>query len=216
MLTKMLSEFIGTLFLVMVVLGSGVMGENLFPSQLGLALLVNSLATGAGLYTLIKSFSSISLAHFNPVVSTLEYFSKRLSTLELFFFILAQMSGAYLGVLLVHLMFNLSPFVISEVNRSGNHLLLSEFIATFGLIGVIKLSEKAKDSSTAFCVACYIGAGYWFTSSTALTNPAVCFARLFTNTFGGMAPAHFFPMIISQLLGASFAWLFLKKMYSDK
>jgi glycerol uptake facilitator-like aquaporin len=215
MLTKIVSEFIGTLFLVMVVLGSGVMGENLFPSQLGLALLVNSLATGAGLYSLIKSFSAISHAHFNPVVSILEYFSKRLSPLDLFFFILAQMSGAFVGVILVHLMFNLSPFVISEVNRSGNHLLLSEFIATFGLIGVIKLSEKAKNSSTAFSVACYIGAGYWFTSSTALTNPAVCFARLFTNTFGGMAPVHYFPILISQFLGAYIAWVLLKKIENE-
>ncbi len=212
MLIKIVSEFVGTLFLVMVVIGSGVMGENLFPGQGGLALLVNSLATVAGLYVLIKSFSTISFAHFNPLVSVLDYFSKKISITQLLFFILAQMSGAYLGVILVHLMFNLSPFVISEVSRSGSHLLISEFLATFGLIGVIKLSEKAKDSSVAFCVSSYIGAGYWFTSSTALTNPAVCFGRLFTNTFGGMAPVHFFPFIITQFLGAIFAWFCIKKL----
>jgi glycerol uptake facilitator-like aquaporin len=212
MMIKFLAEFFGTLFLVMIVLGSGVMAQNLFPGQVGLALLVNSLATGVGLYTLIQSLGTISHAHFNPVVSFVDFLCRRISKKDFGLFIMAQLIGAYLGVELVHLMFKLPIFVLSDIDRSGGHLLFSELIATFGLIGVILLSRKSQFNSTPICVATYIGAGYWFTASTAFTNPAVTFARLFTNTFGGMAPVHFLPFVVSQIMGALLAWFFLRKI----
>jgi glycerol uptake facilitator-like aquaporin len=139
---KFFSEFLGTAFLVMIVLGSGVMAETLFPGQNGLALLVNSLATTLGLYALIQTLGTISGSHLNPIVSLVEFLWGRLTKKETIIYFLAQLSGAYLGVIFVHLMFNLPIFVISFIDRSGAHLILSEVIASFGLICVIALSGK--------------------------------------------------------------------------
>ncbi|MBY0415889.1 MAG: aquaporin [Bdellovibrionales bacterium] len=204
------AELIGTSFLVMIVLGSGTMAQNLFPTQPGAALLANSLATGAGLFALIQTLGSLSGAHLNPVVSFVECLWNRINKLELLVYVIAQVMGAYLGVLFVHLMFNLPVFVISTVERSGANLILSELIATFGLIMVIALSGKKHVEAAPMSVAAYITAGYWFTSSTAFTNPAVTFARMFTNTFGGMSPTHFVPFVVAQIIGALFAWYLLK------
>jgi glycerol uptake facilitator-like aquaporin len=209
---KFAAEFLGTAFLVMIILGSGVMAETLFPGQNGLALLANSIATTLGLYALIQTLGTISGSHLNPVVSLVEFFWGRLSKKETIIYFLAQFSGAYLGVIIAHLMFNLPTFVISVIDRSGTHLLFSEVVATFGLINVIALSGKKHVEFAPLSVASYIGAGYWFTSSTGFTNPAVTFARLFTNTFGGMAPMHFFPFISAQFFGAILAWFCLKKL----
>jgi len=126
------------------------------------------------------------------------------------------MIGAYLGVVLTHLIFNVSPFVISTVERAGVHLFYSEVVATFGLIAVIALSGKKHVEFAPISVAAYITAGYWFTSSTAFTNPAVSFARMFTNTFGGMAPTYFFPFVVSQISGAILAFVVLKILEKEK
>ena len=206
------AELIGTAFLVMIVLGSGVMAQRLFPAQLGAALLANSIATGLGLFALIQTLGSISGAHINPIVSLVKLLWKRISKKEFFIYVLAQMIGAYLGLLSTHLMFNLPAFVISSVARSGIHLIYSEFIATFGLIMVIALSGKKHVEFAPMSVAAYITAGYWFTSSTAFTNPAVTFARMFTNSFGGMAPSHFLTLIAAQVVGALLAWIVLKQL----
>ena len=206
------AELIGTAFLVMIVLGSGVMAQRLFPAQLGAALLANSIATGLGLFALIQTLGSISGAHINPIVSLVKLLWKRISNKEFFMYVLAQMIGAYLGLLSTHLMFNLPAFVISSVARSGIHLIYSEFIATFGLIMVIALSGKKHVEFAPMSVAAYITAGYWFTSSTAFTNPAVTFARMFTNSFGGMAPSHFLTLVTSQVVGALLAWIVLKQL----
>jgi glycerol uptake facilitator-like aquaporin len=203
------AELIGTAFLVMIVLGSGVMAQNLFPGQVGAALLANTLATGAGLFALIQTLGTISGAHINPIVSLVELLWKRIGTKEFLIYVLAQMIGAYLGVLSTHLMFDLPVFVISSVERSGVHLIYSEFVATFGLIMVIALSGKKHVEFAPLSVAAYIAAGYWFTSSTAFTNPAVTFARLFTNSFGGMSPMHFLPFVAAQTVGAILAWYVL-------
>lgn len=204
------AELIGTAFLVMIVLGSGAMAQNLFPGQVGAALLANSIATGAGLFALINTLGPISGAHLNPVVSLIELFWKRTSRREFLIYTSAQMIGAYLGVLSVHIMFNIPLIVISTIERSGIHLVYSEFIATFGLIMVIALSGKKHVEYAPLSVAAYITAGYWFTSSTAFTNPAVTFARMFTNSFGGMSPTHFFPLVTAQITGAVLAWVVLK------
>jgi glycerol uptake facilitator-like aquaporin len=212
MKVKFWAELFGTAFLVMVVLGSGIMAQNLFPGQKGAALLANSLATGAGLFVLIQSLGPISGAHMNPIVSFAEFLWGRLHKREFFFYVTAQMAGAYIGVIITHLMFNLSPFVISTINRSGTHLLFSEIIATFGLICVIALAGKKHVEFAPLSIAAYVTAGYWFTSSTAFTNPAVSFARLFTNTFCGMAPNHFFPFVLAQIIGTILAWIVLRKI----
>lgn len=203
------AELVGTAFLVMIVLGSGIMGQNLFPNQPGAALLANSLATGAGLFALIQTIGSISGAHLNPIVSLVEFLWSRINKKELLIYISAQMIGGYLGVISTHLMFNLPVFIISSLERSGFNLLYSEIIATFGLIMVIALSGKKHVELAPISVASYITAGYWFTSSTAFTNPAVTFARMFTNSFGGMAPIHFIPFIVAQIVGTLIAWYVL-------
>lgn len=123
---------------------------------------------------------------------------------------IAQFTGAYLGLILTHLMFNMPLFVLSTIERSGNNLIVSEAIATFGLIMVIALSGKKHVEFAPMNVAAYITAGYWFTSSTAFTNPAVTFARMFTNSFGGMAPVHFIPLVFAQIVGALLASKILK------
>lgn len=196
----------------MIVLGSGVMAQNLFPGQPGAALFANSLATGAGLFALIQTLGTISGAHINPIVSFVELLWKRINKKEFVTYISAQMIGAYLGVLATHLMFNLPVFLTSSVERPGFNLVFSEVIATFGLIMVIALSGKKHVEFAPMSVAAYIAAGYWFTSSTAFTNPAVTFARMFTNSFGGMAPVHFLPLVSAEIFGAVLAWFLLKQL----
>jgi glycerol uptake facilitator-like aquaporin len=212
MRVKFGAELLGTAFLVMIVLGSGVMAQNLFPSQTGLALLANSLATGLGLFVLIQSLGTISGAHLNPVVSLVECLWNRLSKSELLVYMSAQIIGAYLGILSTHLMFDIETFTISSIERPGLHLMYSEFVATFGLIAVIALSGKRHVEFAPISIAAYIASGYWFTSSTGFTNPAVTFARMFTNTFGGMAPQHFLPFLFAQILGALLAWFVLRRV----
>lgn len=212
MKTKVLAEFIGTAFLVMIVLGSGVMAQNLFQGNTGLALLANSIATGAGLFVLIQCLGPISGSHLNPVVSFIEVLWGRLSKKEAVFFVIGQLAGAYVGVICSHLMFNLSVFQLSNVGRSGFNLAFSELIATFGLISVVALAGKKHMEFTPLSVAAYITSAYWFTSSTSFANPAVTFARMFTNSFGGMAPSHYFTFVGPQFVGAILAWLMIKKL----
>lgn len=210
---KAICELFGTAFLVMVVLGSGIMAERLFQGQAGLALLANSLATGAGLFVLIQTLGPISGAHMNPVVSFIEFLWKRISKEEFFFYVGSQILGAYIGVLFVHGMFGMPVFQVSEVERSGINLLFSEVIATFGLICVVALAGKKHVEFAPLSVAAYIMSAYWFTSSTSFANPAVTFARQFTNSFGGMAPGHFLPFVLSQIAGALLAWIILKQTH---
>ena len=201
MFKKYLSEFIGTSFLIMIVVGSGIMGENLSSGNIALALLANSLATGFGLFVLIESFGPISGAHFNPVVTLLEFLSKKITKKELGFYFIAQFFGAYLGILLSHLMFDLSLFQISTKERLGLNLFVSEIVATIGLLSVIKLVSRHSPHKVAAAVSCYIASAYWFTSSTSFANPAVTFARMFTNTFCGIAPNGFVYFVLAQLVG---------------
>lgn len=206
------AELIGSAFLTMIVLGSGTMAQNLFNGNVGLALLANSLATGAGLFALIQTLGPLSGAHLNPVVSLSEFIWKRISLNQLSLYIISQFIGAYLGVVLVHAMFNLDLFIISSIDRSGAHFVLSEFIATFGLIMVIALSGKKHVEFAPMSVAFYITSAYWFTSSTAFTNPALTFARMFTNTFGGMSPNQFISFVIAELIATLFSCFLISKI----
>jgi glycerol uptake facilitator-like aquaporin len=212
MKSKIVCEFFGSAFLVLIVLGSGIMGENLFIGNTGLALLANSIATGAGLFVLIQCLGPISGAHMNPVVSLIEMFWGQIDRKLVVAYVIAQMGGAYLGVILTHAIFNLQVIQFSTVQRSGSHLLVSEVIATFGLICTIALAGRKHVEFAPISVAAYITSAYWFTSSTSFANPAVTFARIFTNTFGGMDAVHYLPFVISQFVGAILAWIVLKAL----
>jgi glycerol uptake facilitator-like aquaporin len=199
---QLLAEFLGTAGLLVVVVGSGIMGETLAQGNLAIALLANSLATGAGLYALIQTFGSISGAHFNPAVSFVELLWKRISGRAFVFYTLAQVFGGICGVLTTHFMFGQSILQLSRHDRGDFRFLVSEVIATFGLILVISLSGKKDVKATPMAVALYITAAYWCTSSTSFANPAVTIARSLTNTFSGIqwngAPA----FIVAQIIGA--------------
>lgn len=212
MKAKFWSELIGTVFLLMIVVGSGIMAQRLFPDQDGLALLANSIATGAGLFVLIQCLGPVSGCHLNPVVSLVEVLWGRLSKGDAIFYVIAQFIGAYIGVLLTHLMFKHNVFEFASIDRSGMNLLISEAIATFGLISVIALSGRKRVELAPISIAAYIMSAYWFTSSTSFANPAVTFGRMFTSTFCGIDPSYFIPFIVSQVIGASGAFYFLKRM----
>lgn len=216
MKSKIIAEFIGTAFLVMIVLGSGIMAQNLFQENAGLALLANSIATGAGLFVLIQCLGPISGSHLNPVVSFIEMLWGHLSKKETIFYILSQMIGAYFGVIFTHLMFNLTTFQLSSVERSGLNLAFSEMIATFGLISVVALAGKKHVEFAPLSVAAYITSAYWFTSSTSFANPAVTFARLFTNSFGGMSADFYLTFVSAQFSGAILAFYLLKSTNGQK
>lgn len=199
--TRIISEFLGTFGLLMIVVGSGIMGENLAQGNLAIALLANSIATGTGLFVLIETFGSISGAHFNPVVSLIECLNHNLSKKELFFYILSQILGAIAGVWVTHLMFGKQVFQLSTHDRGDLRFVFSEFIATCGLILVISLSNKRKSNSTSFLVAAYITSAYWYTSSTSFANPAVTIARSMTNTFSGIQWTGAPNFILAQFCG---------------
>jgi len=211
---RYLSEFLGTTFLLMTVVGSGIMGEKLAGGNEAIALLANSIATGAGLFVIITCIGPISGAHLNPAVSIVELFWGRLKKRDLLGYLLAQFIGAILGVWLSHMMFNLPVMEVSTKQREGGNLLLSEFLATFGLISVISLAGRKRVEWAPVTIAAYITAAYWFTSSTSFVNPAVTVARTFTNTFCGIAPSGTLPFILAQFLGAIAAYVLLRKIES--
>lgn len=209
---KLLSEFFGTMFLTMIVFGSGIMGMNLSQGNIALALLCNTLATGFGLFVLIQCLGPVSGAHMNPAVSLVEMMWGRLTKKEFISYTGVQIPGALSGVILTHVMFNLPVLQISTTERFGMNLWVSEFIATFGLICVIALAGKKHVEFAPLSVAAYIMSGYWFTSSTCFSNPAVTIARIFTDTFAGMAPAGLIGMLISQLFGAVTGYFVIRKL----
>ncbi len=209
---KLLAEFLGTAGLLAVVVGSGIMGEKLAGGNTAVALLANALATGAGLIFLILSFGDISGAHFNPAVSLTEAWQGNLSWREAPFYILSQTFGAVFGVGIANLMFELPVFSASTKIRTGNAQFLSEFVATFGLIAVIRTGVKFRPNLVFLMVAAYITSAYWFTSSTSFVNPAVTFARSLTNTFAGINLNSVPMFLTAQLLGSFaatllFGWL---------
>ena len=206
---KLGAEFLGTGLLLAVVIGSGVMAENLSEGNNGVALLANTLATVFGLYILIEVFGPISGAHFNPVVTMAMVALKRQPTRELLPYVLVQLAGAVCGAWLVHIMFNMDVLQFSAKARTGWGIWTGEIVATAGLLLVILMGAQERVSAL---VACYIGAAYWFTSSTSFANPAAAFGRMFSNSFAGIAPADVPAYIGFEILGGLLAlglfWFF--------
>nr|WP_315486638.1 MIP/aquaporin family protein [uncultured Undibacterium sp.] len=215
MLKKLVAEFLGTAFLLAIVVGSGIMAQNLAGGNIALALLANAIATGAGLIALILMFGNLSGAHFNPVVTLSEAWQKNLPLHYVAPYVVTQIVGAFAGVAAAHGMFDLPVFFASTHVRTGASQWWSEFIATFGLIAVIISTSRTRPATTPFAVAAYITAAYWFTSSTSFANPAVSLARAMTDTFAGIRPIDAPGFILAQLVGAAcatvlFNWLYPK------
>ena len=198
----------------MVVVGSGIMAENLTSNEFNI-LLANTIITGAGLTAIIWIFISISGAHFNPAVSLVMFLNNELKLKDLICFIFFQFIGGFLGVVLANFMFNLDPISISSTIRSGSNIYLSEFIATFGLIITILGSRYFSKAIVAPSVGLYITAGYWFTSSTSFANPSVTLARGFTDTFTGISPEYILPFICFQVIGAISGLILMNYLQKD-
>lgn len=207
---RAVAEGIGTALLLATVVGSGIMGEKLAGGNVAIALLANSLATGAGLVALILTFGPVSGAHFNPVVTLADASQGGLSWREVPAYIGAQVAGAFGGVAIADFMFEKPAFFASTHERSGVAQLVSEFVATFGLLAVIWAVSRRRPAATPFAVGAYITAAYWFTSSTSFANPAVTLARAATDTFAGIRPADVPAFIGAQLVGAAAATLLLR------
>ncbi len=209
---KFTAEFIGTAGLLAVVVGSGIMGENLADGNVAIALLANTIATGAGLAFLIWSFIDISGAHFNPAVTLTEMARGGLSWKDGIYYLVAQITGGFFGVGLANLMFELPVYSASTKIRTGGSQFLAEVVATFGLIAVIHCGVRFRPNKIALMVALYITAAYWFTSSTSFANPAVTLARSASNTFAGIMPQNVPLFLLAQIIGAFlalfvFTWL---------
>lgn len=213
---RLVAELLGTAFLLAVVVGSGIMGETLADGNVGLALLANSLATGAGLFALILIFAPISGAHFNPVVSLYAAMEKHISWREAGLYVVVQIIGAVLGVVAAHVMFAAPIVELSQHVRTGGAQWWSEFVATFGLLAVIISTSRSNHQTTPAAVAAYITAAYWFTASTSFANPAVTLARTLTDTFAGIRPVDSLGFIAMQIVGAVAAVLVFRWFYSTR
>ena len=211
---KLASEFIGTLFLVATVIGSGIMAESLADGNEAVALLGNTLATAGILYVLITCLGPISGAHFNPAVSFVFWLNRELSTDRCALYIIFQCLGAIAGVILAHAMFDQSLFQTGVKIRFGSNIWLSESIATFGLVATILTGLRHKPESVPSLVSLYITASYWFTSSTSFANPVVTLGRSFTDSFSGIRLVDMPFFVISQFLGAALAYYLVRKLLS--
>ena len=212
MTRRVVAEFLGTAFLLATVVGSGIMAERLAGGNVAIALMANTIATGAALVALILTFGPISGAHFNPAVTLADAWQGGIRWSEAPAYLTAQIVGAFAGVLMAHLMFSEPLFFASRHIRSGNAQLFSEFVATFGLLSVIWGCSRFRSSAVPFAVGAYITAAYWFTASTSFANPAVTFARSATDTFAGIRPVDVPGFVAAQLAGAAaatavFRWL---------
>lgn len=206
------SEAVGTALLLATVVGSGIMGDRLSPGNVAMALLANTVATGAGLVALILTFGPISGAHFNPAVTLADATQGGIAWKEVPMYIAAQVMGAFAGVAVAHGMFGEPIFSASKHERSGMPQMFSEFVATFGLLAVTWGVSRKRSTAVPFAVGAYITAAYWFTASTSFANPAVTLARAATDTFAGIRPIDAPAFIAAQLLGAAtatalFRWL---------
>ncbi len=209
---RVVAESVGTAMLLAAVVGSGIMGERLAGGNVAVALLANTIATGAALVALILTFGTISGAHFNPAVTIADASQGGLSWRDVPAYIIAQVVGAFLGVAAANVMFGLPVFFASRHVRSGGPQLFSEFVATFGLLAVIWGCVRFRSQAVPFAVAAYITAAYWFTASTSFANPAVTLARTASDTFAGIRLVDAPGFIVAQLLGAMaatflFRWL---------
>jgi glycerol uptake facilitator-like aquaporin len=212
LLHRAVAEGLGTALLLAVVVGSGIMGEKLAGGNVAIALLANAIATGGGLVALILTFGPISGAHFNPAVTLADASQGGLPWREVPVYLSSQVVGAFIGVAVAHVMFDKPIFFASTHDRSGVSQMVSEFVATFGLLAVIWGCARRRSETVPFAVGAYITAAYWFTSSTSFANPAVTLARAASDTFAGVRPVDVPGFITAQLLGAAaatatFRWL---------
>jgi glycerol uptake facilitator-like aquaporin len=215
MAKKLIAEALGTFLLLATVVGSGIMGETLAGGNTAVALLGNTLATGALLVVLITIFGPISGAHFNPAVTCAMLIQRRITTQEAGYYIIIQVAAGLLGVLAAHFMFDQGLLQVSEKARYGTGQWFSEALATFGLVLTILGTVKYKPDFVAVAVGLYITGAYWFTASTSFANPAVTIARGFTDTFSGIDPNHVPIFILMQFLGAVLATLTAKFLFEN-
>jgi glycerol uptake facilitator-like aquaporin len=209
------AELVGTAFLVAAVIGSGIAAQRLSPHEVGLQLLENSVVTGAALVALILALQPVSAA-FNPVVTLIERVLGAISTQEAAALIAGQIAGGVLGAVVANLMFGLPAITISSHERSGGGLWLGEVVATLGLVVVIfAVVRSGRGSFVAFAVGGYITAAYWFTSSTSFANPAVTVARIFSDTFAGIAPGSVAMFVAMELLGAALGYALVRLLYPE-
>ena len=199
---RLAAEFIGSAFLVAAVVGSGIMGERLAGGNMAIALLANTIATGAVLFVLILTFGPISGAHMNPAVTFADAIEGGMPWRNVPPYIAAQCAGAVCGTITAHAMFGLALITLSHHARSGGAQVFSEFIATFGLLCVIWGCSRAHPGTIPMAVAAYITSAYWFTASTSFANPAVTIARCLSDTFAGIRPADVPPFVLAQFAGA--------------
>ena len=213
---RLAAEFIGTAFLLATVVGSGIMAEGLSGGNIAIALLGNTIPTGAILVVLITLLGPISGAHFNPAVTLVFTLRRSLKAHEAGLYALAQVAGGLAGVLLAHVMFAEEILQISLKERAGLAQLSAEWLATFGLLVTILVGLRSKADAIPWLVGLYITAAYWFTASTSFANPAVTIARGFSDTFAGIRPIDIAPFIAAQLIGALAAHCFDRWMFSEK
>jgi glycerol uptake facilitator-like aquaporin len=209
---KVVAEFLGTGLLVATVVGSGIMGERLAGGNLAIALLANTIATGAALVALILTFGPISGAHFNPVVTLADAWEGGIPWAQTSFYAMAQILGGIIGAIAAHSMFGLPIVSLSQHTRTGPAQWFSEFVATFGLVAVVQGCSRTHSTVVPFAAGAYITAAYWFTASTSFANPAVTIARCLSNTFAGIRPVDVPWFVFAQFLGGFaatmvFRWL---------
>jgi len=209
------AEFTGTLFLLATVIGSGIMGETLAGGNVAIALLGNTIPTGAILVVLITMLGPISGAHFNPAVTLVFKLRDEISTSGAGLYVVAQVAGGILGVWIAHLMFGLDLLQFSEKSRTGTDQWFAEVIATFGLVFTILATLKTRAEAVPMAVGLYITAAYWFTASTSFANPAVTIARGFSNTFAGINPSHIAMFMSAQIIGAVIAYFYCKWQFEE-
>ena len=213
---RLTAEFVGTAMLLAVVVGSGIMAENLAGGNVAIALLGNTIATGAILVVLILIFGPISGAHFNPAVTFTFTLQRAISGANAIAYIAVQVAGGLVGVWLAHLMFGEAILMVGTNTRTGVGQWAAESVATFGLVATILGCLRARPEAVPYAVGLFITAGYWFTSSTSFANPAVTIARSFTDTFSGIRPVDAPAFIVAQFIGAAiatalFVWLFARR-----
>ncbi|MEE9388321.1 MAG: MIP/aquaporin family protein [Paracoccaceae bacterium] len=215
MIRKLFAEWLGTMFLLATVIGSGIMAERLAGGNAAIALLGNTIPTGAILVVLILVFGPISGAHFNPAVTLAFVIRQQISARDGAIYVVVQITGAIAGVIVAHLMFQ-NPLIDPSTHaRTGPSQWFSEFVATFGLIATILGTLKSRPDAVPFAVGLYITAAYWFTASTSFANPAATIARGFSNTFAGIDPSHVLGFIIAQLAAAVVATLTFEWLLSE-
>jgi glycerol uptake facilitator-like aquaporin len=203
---RLFAEFIGTGLLLACVVGSGIMAKNLAGGNAAIALLGNTVATGAILHVLITMLGPISGAHFNPVVSVVFGLRHDMPWRDVMAYLPVQMAGAIFGVILAHMMFDMAAIQVSETARTGTGIWIGECVATFGLVGTILITLKFRPEAVAQSVALFVTAGYWFTSSTCFANPAVAIARSLTDTMSGIRPGDLPYFIVFEVIGAAVAY----------